>query len=237
MNRHTLSLTQFHDSKTTKLVKETDVDRSSSKSSAKSKSSSNVVASFFPPTESWTVEASQPINFLPSAFAEVYVEKTAIRGTIYKGTGSPDHRALFPDINFDLPASDEVKALAIAEAIRAVTEAVDADFKQLLDRMEDIQNLLSAIESVKALADVDIDAILNQAKEAGREAAKQLVEFIKEEAKELAKSAFTRDLEKIRRLREQIQLTRDSLEQLALAQKQLIKILDADEEFTASDEQ
>ena len=237
MNRHTLSLTQFHDSKTTKLVKETDVDRSSSKSSAKSKSSSNVVASFFPPTKSWTVEASQPINFLPSAFAEVYVEKTAIRGTIYKGTGSPDHRALFPDINFDLPASDEVKALAIAEAIRAVTEAVDADFKQLLDRMEDIQNLLSAIESVKALADVDIDAILNQAKEAGREAAKQLVEFIKEEAKELAKSAFTRDLEKIRRLREQIQLTRDSLEQLALAQKQLIKILDADEEFTASDEQ
>lgn len=237
MNRHTLSLTQFHDSKTTKLVKETDVDRSSSKSSAKSKSSSNVVASFFPPTESWTVEASQPINFLPSAFAEVYVEKTAIRGTIYKGTGSPDHRALFPDINFDLPASDEVKALAIAEAIRAVTEAVDADFKQLLDRMEDIQNLLSAIESVKALADVDIDAILNQAKEAGREAAKQLVEFIKEEAKELAKSAFTRDWEKIRRLREQIQLTRDSLEQLALAQKQLIKILDADEEFTASDEQ
>ena len=237
MNRHTLSLTQFHDSKTTKLVKETDVDRSSSKSSAKSKSSSNVAASFFPPTESWTVEASQPINFLPSAFAEVYVEKTAIRGTIYKGTGSPDHRALFPDINFDLPASDEVKALAIAEAIRAVTEAVDADFKQLLDRMEDIQNLLSAIESVKALADVDIDAILNQAKEAGREAAKQLVEFIKEEAKELAKSAFTRDWEKIRRLREQIQLTRDSLEQLALAQKQLIKILDADEEFTASDEQ
>ena len=237
MNRHTLSLTQFHDSKTTKLVKETDVDRSSSKSSAKSKSSSNVVASFFPPTESWTVEASQPINFLPSAFAEVYVEKTAIRGTIYKGTGSPDHRALFPDINFDLPASDEVKALAIAEAIRAVTEAVDADFKQLLDRMEDIQNLLSAIESVKALADVDIDAILNQAKEAGREAAKQLVEFIKEEAKELAKSAFTRDWEKIRRLREQIQLTRDSLEQLALAQKQLIKILDADEEFTASEEQ
>ena len=237
MNRHTLSLTQFHDSKTTKLVKETDVDRSSSKSSAKSKSSSNVVASFFPPTESWTVEASQPINFLPSAFAEVYEEKTAIRGTIFKGTGSPDHRALFPDINFDLPASDEVKALAIAEAIRAVTEAVDADFKQLLDRMEDIQNLLSAIESVKALADVDIDAILNQAKEAGREAAKQLVEFIKEEAKELAKSAFTRDWEKIRRLREQIQLTRDSLEQLALAQKQLIKILDADEEFTASDEQ
>ena len=237
MNRHTLSLTQFHDSKTTKLVKETDVDRSSSKSSAKSKSSSNVVASFFPPTESWTVEASQPINFLPSAFAEVYVEKTAIRGTIYKGTGSPDHRALFPDINFDLPASDEVKALAIAEAIRAVTEAVDADFKQLLDRMEDIQNLLSAIESVKALADVDIDAILNQAKEAGKEAAKQLVEFIKEEAKELAKSAFTRDWEKIRRLREQIQLTRDSLEQLAQAQKQLIKILDADEEFTASEEQ
>ena len=237
MNRHTLSLTQFHDSKTTKLVKETDVDRSSSKSSAKSKSSSNVVASFFPPTESWTVEASQPINFLPSAFAEVYVEKTAIRGTIYKGTGSPDHRALFPDINFDLPASDEVKALAIAEAIRAVTEAVDADFKQLLDRMEDIQNLLSAIESVKALPDVDIDAILNQAKEAGKEAAKQLVEFIKEEAKELAKSAFTRDWEKIRRLREQIQLTRDSLEQLALAQKQLIKILDADEEFTASEEQ
>ena len=237
MNRHTLSLTQFHDSKTTKLVKETDVDRSSSKSSAKSKSSSNVVASFFPPTESWTVEASQPINFLPSAFAEVYVEKTAIRGTIYKGTGSPDHRALFPDINFDLPASDKVKALAIAEAIRAVTEAVDADFKQLLDRMEDIQNLLSAIESVKALPDVDIDAILNQAKEAGKEAAKQLVEFIKEEAKELAKSAFTRDWEKIRRLREQIQLTRDSLEQLALAQKQLIKILDADEEFTASEEQ
>ena len=243
MNRHTLSLTQFHDSKTTKLVKETDVDRSSSKSSAKSKSSSkpnsssNVVASFFPPTESWSVEASQPINFLPSAFAEVYAKKTAIRGTIYKGTGSPDHRALFPDINFDLPASDEVKALAIAEAIRAVTEAVDADFKQLLDRMEDIQNLLSAIESVKALADVDIDAILNQAKEAGKEAAKQLVEFIKEEAKELAKSAFTRDWEKIRRLREQIQLTRDSLEQLALAQKQLIKILDADEEFTASEEQ
>ena len=136
-----------------------------------------------------------------------------------------------------MPASDEVKALAIAEAIRAVTEAVDADFKQLLDRMEDIQNLLSAIESVKALADVDIDAILNQAKEAGREAAKQLVEFIKEEAKELAKSAFTRDWEKIRRLREQIQLTRDSLEQLAQAQKQLIKILDADEEFTASEEQ
>ena len=79
--------------------------------------------------------------------------------------------------------------------------------------------------------------IRDRAKEAGREAAKQLVEFIKEEAKELAKSAFTRDWEKIRRLREQIQLTRDSLEQLAQAQKQLIKILDADEEFTASDEQ
>ena len=195
-----------------------------------------MVASFFPPTESWSVEASQPINFLPSAFAEVYAEKTAIRGTIYKGTGSPDHRALFPDIDFKLPLN-EVKELVISEAIRAVTEAVDADFKELLDNIADIKNLISAIESIKALADVDIDAILSQAKEAGKEAAKQLVEFVKEEAKELAKSALNRDWDKIRRLREQIKLTRDSLEQLALAQKQLFEILNSDEEFAASEEQ
>ena len=106
-----------------------------------------------------------------------------------------------------------------------------------MDNIADIKNLISAIESIKALADVDIDAILSQAKEAGKEAAKQLVEFVKEEAKELAKSALNRDWDKIRRLREQIKLTRDSLEQLALAQKQLFEILNSDEEFAASEEQ
>ena len=136
-----------------------------------------------------------------------------------------------------MPESDQVKALGVSAATRAVAEAVDQDLRKVLDDLEGFKNLLSAVESIKALADVDIDAIVKQAKEAAKEAAKQLVEFIKEEARELAKSALSRDWNKIRRLRKQIQLTRDSLEQLALAQKQLIEILDSDEEFSASEEQ
>ena len=233
MNRHTLSPPQFDDPKTTKLQKEQNVDRSKSSSN----SNSNLVARSFPPTESWTVEASQSPSFLPSAFAKVYSRKTTIRGTIYKGTGSPEHRAAFPELDFVLPASDQVEALGGSAAVRAVAEAVDVNLQKVLDDLEAFKDLLSAIESIKALADVDVDAIVNQAKDAGKEAAKQLVEFVKEEAKELAKSAFSRDWDKIRRLREQIRLTRDSLEQLAVAQKQLIEILDSDEEFPASEEQ
>ena len=229
MNRHTLSPPQFDDPQTAKLEKEQTVDRS--------KSSSNLVARSFPPTESWTVEASQSPSFLPSAFAEVYSRKTAIRGTIYKGTGSPEHRAAFPELDFVLPASDQVEALGVSAAVRAVAEAVDVNLQKVLDDLEAFKDLLAAVESIKALAEVDVDVIVNQAKEAGKEAAKQLVEFVKEEAKELAKSTFSRDWDKIRRLRKQIQLTRDSLEQLALARKQLIEILDSDEEFLASEEQ
>jgi len=211
MSRHTLKPPQFEQSKTTLLNRLAIED------------SENIVKNFFPATESWTVTASQPLDFKPPNFASVSSETAGITGMIYKGTGSPEYRTA----DLIAPAQNKVEQLGISIAAKAVGK----ELGEILDAVDEFKNLLTAIESIEKAVDVDIDDVMNQAKQAGKQAVKQLAEFVKEEAKEMAKAFYKRDWDKIKKLRKQIKMIRAALKQLGVAEGKFGKIADAAENY------